>query len=276
MGTKNLYKAIGKADQLNKEGGYKNIVLWAPRDTFSAMAIPTSLVALGDRVTISGNHTFSADEGFISWLCKKNSVTITAGTTGDAGAKSFVWESKFILLGDSASTQQQLEDMLNDEVIFLMKDADCLNATGYTQLGDDCNTPEVDVKFDGKTTAEGLKEYEVSLKVKSKKYWYNGTVTEKPSYELGPILNNVIGPVLDVSVTMNWDDVPGATGYDLDCATSTSFTTNLGGGVTSSNGIILGLTANTNYYFRIRAKKVVGSVTTYGPYTPVMIVKTDA
>jgi len=60
------------------------------------------------------------------------------------------------------------------------------------------------------------------------------------------------------SFSANWTSVSGATGYRLDVSTSTSFVTyvpgyqNLDvGNVTSRN--VTGLTANTFYYYRVRA-----------------------
>lgn len=178
----NLYKKIAKADQLNQDGGYKNIVLWAPRDTFTSIKMPVvgGTPAAGDSLKITTAHTFGASDGFISWLCKQGSVTITGQTNGDPGSKIMTYSTKFVLLGDSASTQEQLESLLNDDVIALFKDANCLAATDYVQLGNDCINPEFDVKFDGKTTNEGLKEYEVTMTCKKAKYFYSATVTEKP------------------------------------------------------------------------------------------------
>lgn len=177
----NRYKKLTKADQRNTDGGYKNVALWAPRDTFSLLALPDPAVTTsGASLQITDDHTFSTGNGFISWACKQHSVTLTSESAGDPGAKSLVWTATFSLLGDSASSQEQLEDMLNDDVVMLLKDANCLAATDYVQLGDECNSPEVDVKFDGKTTAEGRKEYIVTVKVKRAKYFYSGTVTEKP------------------------------------------------------------------------------------------------
>src|SRR5204863_501280 len=60
------------------------------------------------------------------------------------------------------------------------------------------------------------------------------------------------------SFTANWSSVSGATGYRLDVSTSKSFTTyvpgyqNLNVGNTTSYNVI-GLSAKTNYYYRLRA-----------------------
>ena len=181
MASINLYKAIAKADQKNTNGGYKNVVLWAPRNSFLSIKTPTATpTVLGDKKKITTAHTFPVDEGFISWLCKLHSVTTTMESTGDPGAKSFVHKGKFELLGDDASTLEMLEEQLNDDVILLLKDQDCLNATDYCQYGDECLSPEFTTSFDGKTTAEGYKIYTVEFSVKAKKFFYSGAVTMKP------------------------------------------------------------------------------------------------
>lgn len=180
MASLNLYKKFDKTTQENTAGGYKNVVLWAPRDTFLAIQKPIALpLALGDKYAITTAHTFPLGEGFISWLCKLHTVTLTGDTTGDEGATQMEWKTVFTLLGDGAITQEEVTEQLNADNIFLLKDSDCLAGGPYVQLGDECVSPAVKVTFDGKTTKEGLKEYTVELTCK-KKFFYSGAVTEKP------------------------------------------------------------------------------------------------
>jgi hypothetical protein len=167
------YKKIQKADQKNTEGGYKNVVNFCKVTDFLTTAKP----AVAGSRSITADHTFGAGKGFTSWLCTKHSVTTTAETTGDV-SKSLIHKAKFSLLGDSSSTLEQVEEMLNDENIFMLKDQDCLNATEFIQFGDECSTPDVSVSFDGKTTKEGMKEYTVELSVKGKKFFYSGALTQ--------------------------------------------------------------------------------------------------
>lgn len=158
-------------------GGYKNVVLFAPRSTFLSISKPPDVAAeTGDLVTVAGAHTFTDPAGFFSWDCKTHSVTVTGATVGDDGAKEEEWKAAFVLLGDSASTQEQVTRMLNDDMIFLLKEAACLEDDSYIQLGDECVAPTVDVAFDGKTTKEGKKEYTVTVTCKVK-YFYAFAVT---------------------------------------------------------------------------------------------------
>jgi hypothetical protein len=170
------YKKIASADQKNIDGGYKNVVLTAPADSFLSMAKPTVFTNLGNKLEIITDHTFTAPAGFFSWLCNKHSVKITGES--DAFGK-MIYKSTFQLKGDSSSTQEQMENMLKDQnLIFLLKDADCVNTDQYIQLGDDCVQPDVKVTFDSADSSTGEKLYTVELTVKSKKFWYEGTVTE--------------------------------------------------------------------------------------------------
>ncbi len=182
MASLNLFKKLGKTEtDKNKDAGYKNVILFAPVDTFTSIKTPTATpTALGDKVKITTSHTFPTDEGFISLLSKKHSVTSKGTSTGDDGAQSMEWTFETVILGDSAIHQEQLEAQLNNDNIWLLKDQDCINATEYVQFGDACVCPTIKLEFDGKTTKEGLKEYKLTGTVKNKKFWYSGTVTEKP------------------------------------------------------------------------------------------------
>ncbi|RYY94609.1 MAG: hypothetical protein EOO11_17515 [Chitinophagaceae bacterium] len=157
-------------------GGYKNVFLFCPRADFTALAAPDAAAAIGDTLLIDTAHTHPVGKGFISYACKTHSVTLKGATVGDEGAQEMEWTGEFVILGDSASTQEQLQRLLNDDVICLLKDAAC-GANQYVQLGDECITPIFKVEFDGKTTKEGKKEYKVTVTCKAK-YFYNAAVSQ--------------------------------------------------------------------------------------------------
>ena len=160
-------------------GGYKDYLWFCPLVDFNVIAKPLSVpLALGDEVTINGDHTFLTTNGFFKYELKQKSPTIKGTSVGDPGAKLMEYTGTVVLLGDESTTQAQLERMLNTKGICLLKDANCLEDDVYAQLGDECDTPEFSVEFDGKTTAEGLKEYTVNFKVVAAKYVYGGIVTE--------------------------------------------------------------------------------------------------
>lgn len=159
-------------------GGYKDVFYFCPIADFTSIQKPTATPsALGDYVLISTDHTFTGTKGFFHYETKQRSVTIKGTSVGDIGAKLMEYTGEVTILGDSASTQEQLERLLNSNVICLLKDANCLVDDVYAQLGDECTQPEFTVEFDGKTTNDGLKEYKVSFKVVASKYRYEGIVT---------------------------------------------------------------------------------------------------
>ena len=182
MASQNLFKKFTKTETAkNRNGGYKNVLYYAPVSTFLSIKQPTNApAALGDTKKITTAHTFPVDEGWMSLLCKLHSVTTKATTVGDEGAQRLQHDFEGIILGDSAIHQEQLEAMLNDNCLFLLKDQDCINTTDYVQFGDECLTPNIKLEFTGNTTKEGLKEYKILGTVLDKKFWYSATVTEKP------------------------------------------------------------------------------------------------
>lgn len=181
MASVNLFKKFGKTETaLNRDGGYKNVLLYAPASTFTAIAAPAAAVLLGDTKKIIAAHTFPLGEGFISLLSKLHSVTSKSTTVGDPGAQRLQHTFEGIILGDSAIHLEQLEAQLNDNSIWLIKDQDCLVATDYVQFGDECLTPNIKLEFTGNTTASGLKEYKINGEVIGKKFFYTAAVTEKP------------------------------------------------------------------------------------------------
>lgn len=161
------------------QGGYKDVVLFAPLADFLSLKKPTPTpTALGDLLTIDEAHTFTSPKGFHNWASKKASVTITAETQGDPGAQQLRHTCVFTILGDGATTQEQMEKMLNDDLIFLVKEANCLVADSYVQLGDECVTPDVSIAFDAANSREGVKAWTVTVAVTGKKFFYVAAVTE--------------------------------------------------------------------------------------------------
>ena len=158
-------------------GGYKNVFLFAPRADFLDIKTPSALGAvIGDTLEISTAHTFTAPAGFLSWDTQQHSVVLTGASVGEDGAKEIEWTAKFNVIGDSASTQEQLSKLLNDDIIALVKESDCLVSDSYVQLGDECVSPSFSVEFNSNNTKEGKKVYNVTMVCK-KKFFYTGTVT---------------------------------------------------------------------------------------------------
>ncbi len=173
----NLYRTFTKADvETNAHGGYKAKIYFAPVDEFDTIQYPVDNDTLGDMTTIVEDDTFLEDKGYRILPAKMHSVLSKTTSTGDDGAKSLVHTFEAIILGDSASTLDTMQRMLNDELIFLLQDQDCNTGT-YVRFGDNCLTPVLTISFDGKTTKEGMKEYKIDGSIKGHKVFYSGTVT---------------------------------------------------------------------------------------------------
>ncbi len=163
-------------------GGYQNVFYFCPRADFLVIQKPiTTPLVLGDALEIVTAHTFTSPKGFLSYACKTHSVNLKGATVGEDSAKEIEWTGTFGIIGDASTTQEQLMRILNDDIICLLKDAECAAAT-FIQLGNECVSPEFDVAFDSKTTKEGKKEYVVTVKCK-KKYFYSATVTASTESE---------------------------------------------------------------------------------------------
>lgn len=172
------YQNITKSTNPNAyRGGYKNVFFFAKRSDFLSISKPVDpAVTIGDSVVVQAAHTFTDPKGFLSWDCKTNSVTLKGATVGDDGAQEIEWSSEFAVLGDGSITQEQMQRILNEDAICLLKEAACLEDDSYVQLGDECVSPVFKVEFDGKTTKEGKKEYKVTVTCKVK-YFYSQVVT---------------------------------------------------------------------------------------------------
>lgn len=72
------------------------------------------------------------------------------------------------------------------------------------------------------------------------------------------------------AVTVSWNAVSGATGYEVWRATSASGTFSKTGAVTETSRRCPGLTTGKTYYFKVRAYKTVNGEKIYGPYSAVV------
>jgi hypothetical protein len=177
----NLYKKFTATDAAkNRDGGYKNVIYLAPVDTFLSIKKPTDTpAALGDTKKITTAHTFTSPAGFISLVSKMHAVKTKTTSIGDDGVQQMEHEFEAIITGDSAEHLEQFEGLLNDNCIFLVKDQNCLAANEFVQFGDECLQPTLKVEFDSADTNSGVKYYKITGKIRGKKYFYSGVVTEK-------------------------------------------------------------------------------------------------
>jgi hypothetical protein len=176
------YSNILQSTQKGKAPGYKPILYFSEVGDIVTWSSPIAIpVLLGDKVVIPTPHTWGVGKAVWKWELAVGSVQAKGTTQGPEGAKLMVHEFTMRVIGDSASTLEQVINMLNDHKVVWFKDADCKNANDFIQLGDDCNHVSVTADFDSKTnsteTVGGYKEYSIVIKSLSK-YFYTAALDE--------------------------------------------------------------------------------------------------
>jgi hypothetical protein len=158
--------------QVGKTGGYKPSLYFAPASDIATYGRPAaSPVALGDKVKVTTAHTFATGKAANLWDAKLHSVTHTSKPVGDPGSLEMEHTVVVTFLGDNPATFEQVQNMLNDQVVIWVKDADCLTNDSYIQLGNDCIPVDVSPEFDGKNTQAGQKEYKITFTSKAKVFY---------------------------------------------------------------------------------------------------------
>lgn len=164
------YAGILNSTQPNKEGGFKSEIYFNPTvDITTWQRPPATGTPLGDKSKVAVAHTWGASKGAYTWQTKIGSVKLTSESVGDEGAKVIVWTATLNVLGFDAATLDQMVNMLNDQVVVWLKDANCLVANAYYQLGDDCSPVTASISSDGKDSlpeSTAQKEFVVTLKSK--------------------------------------------------------------------------------------------------------------
>lgn len=173
------YGNISRSTQTGTEPGYKDTVYFADIADITTWSRPTDTpTVLGDKYKITTAHTFAASKGAYSIECKMRSPVGTAEQQGDPGEATTNHTLVFEVNGDSPELLELLETMSNGNLVFWVKDSDCLNNDSYVQYGDDCLTCDVRYQFNSRKSNEtGKKVYTVTVTVPKKKYFYQAALT---------------------------------------------------------------------------------------------------
>lgn len=161
--------------------GHSDVVFFSPIDEFLVLQKPGAFAAAGDKKKITTAHTFTSPAGFVRIKCKNGSVREEGSSVvGEKGGLVPNHVYNFIVRGHSAVIEETLEEMLNIEAIFLFNSPEC-DVNSYVQLGSECSPAQLTayVPKSGSRNAGGVREYEITLESHDK-YFYTGTVTERP------------------------------------------------------------------------------------------------
>lgn len=172
-----MYFDLVKSTQTGTDPGYKSKLYFAKTSEITAWARPIAVpVAPGDKKKIVTAHTFAANKGAFTLDCKTYSPVATGETQGDPGEKIPGHTLVVEINGDNAATQEMLEDMLNDDLVFWVGDADCLVNDSFLQFGDDCKPADVSFQFNSRKANEtGKKVYTLTIN-SPKRFFYLATL----------------------------------------------------------------------------------------------------
>ena len=177
------YFNFKRTDVKNQEAGYRNIAYFAKVDQFTTIAAPDP-AALGSlSVTIATDHAFTGavgTNGFYKAYCLPNKNDAPGESTGEEGAKTFVWKPKIFIPGDTPDVAAMVKALVNEDVILLLQDANCPNG-GLRQYGNACYQAQVEkTTFTSGVTKSGTtKGWEIEFSATSRAF-YNGTVALFP------------------------------------------------------------------------------------------------
>jgi hypothetical protein len=167
-----------KANVSNIKPGIKNVAYLAKVSDFTSLEVPdpAATTAVG-KLTIATDHTFGAGKGFqeVTLVRKKNQAT--AEMKGDSGAGWLDYSVQMVVPGDGALAQALIQDLMNEDLILLVKEVNC-PVVGFVQYGCDCSNGEIDeVKFDsGMEGGDSGKNWAITLKTTCRSF-YEGTLT---------------------------------------------------------------------------------------------------
>lgn len=264
---------IGAAD---KKPGHSDLVLFAPHGSAveaTGWAVAVASAAAGSSKSIATDHTFPSGAGFFSLQCKANSLEATGDAAGEAGGQVPKYKMKCIIKGDDAVINEFVENVLNEDGVWLFNDPTC-GVDNYVQLGSRCTPANIEgfAYRGGSKGAGGFKEYEFTVTC-TDKFFYSGTVTMADNIDLDAIPSLVFSAVGSAGFVVAANAaVAGADNYVFQRSTTIAFTSPTTISGTGINRTLTGLAANTTYYVRGRATASSGVV--LGPWT-VGVVTTD-
>lgn len=172
------YANISKDDQKATNGGYKPKLWLAKVADITTWGRPIAVpVDVGDKVTVSTAHTWAANKAAFLWDAKLHSIKVTGAMIGDPGSSIMQWTAEVVVKGDTAAITEMVNNLLSDEMVIWVKERNCIDASWFVQIGDDCEPIECTAAFDSGTTAQGEKLHTLQFK-SIKKFFYTGTIDE--------------------------------------------------------------------------------------------------
>lgn len=149
----------------NRESGVAQKLFVAPVSFFEEggiMAPSPPYLYDGAEVVIEDSHIFLAGKGFLEIALAPEKNNLDMKMIGDTGFTKFDQVIKAIIPGSYAIQHELMKNLLNQQLIVIIKDSNC-PANLYYQLGTSCVPAYMSTDFTTGTTREGLKGYNASF-----------------------------------------------------------------------------------------------------------------
>jgi len=156
------YKALAEAARTIKETGVSDTILFAALSDFDPAGGLKCPVA--GEVIIATDHEFKVGFGFMKLACAPTKQKLSANLSGEVGNLKVMNKLEVFVPGSDEELHKLVKLVKNDQLIILVKDAEC-DVDQYYQLGCDCNgaylAPEGG--WESGTTVDGVKGYKLSF-----------------------------------------------------------------------------------------------------------------
>jgi hypothetical protein len=259
----------------DKKPGHSDLVYFALHAEATSWAIPTPTVVPGSSKKITSAHTFPTDKGFFSIQAKASSIEPTADAAGERGGQVATYKTKVIIKGDDAVINEFVENILNEDLVFIFNDPVC-GVDRFVQLGSRCTPANIEgfAFRGGSKGAGGFKEYEFVV-ASPDKFFYEGAVTMATETNLAVAPLTMVEDITSggLKITVMPNDI-AATGTELQRSTMLNMSSPTN--VTGASNVYTqtGLAADADYYFRARNTAGAAGILK-GPWTAVFSVKTN-
>jgi hypothetical protein len=240
-----------------KKPGHSDVMRLCPASWITTWASTLNDGTPGSKKRIPGNHTFAAGKNPLEVIMKPKSVEPTGDAQGEVGGQVQNYKYKCIIKGDSATIQEFVEDILNEDLVAWFNDPTC-GVDAFTQVGGECTPAQISGwAFRGGSKGNGgFKEYEFTIE-SADKFFYEGALADyvDPDLQLATPSEPIVSGLAATTATVTWGDVPNAVSYEIQRSTSPAFTAPVSETIADPTvaKAYTGLVTATTYYFRVRA-----------------------
>ena len=132
-------------------------------EDFLTIQCPPATGTKEERYTIKTAHVFKdATNKFMKFRLVPGKNNLSLASAGDTGLQRLTSTLVIFVPGSYIEAHATIQDMINQPLIVLAKDAEC-SANQYYQLGCECTGAYLAENFTTGTTVDGVKGYECTI-----------------------------------------------------------------------------------------------------------------